>query len=367
MSTINEPLKFQFVRDMQRLADTIFGKDNYSIAESEDLNKQYNCLFEFENPHILRRKEQGLIAEYPVFNVQTCRRTLIRHMRAKCNIEYLSLESGDPDYNSYVKLICTKKGELWKLLLWANNQTKKSIPKPILDDHVYQSTIVSALRFLKYRKNLKRMNITTNKGILIYGEPGNGKTLITSYLKSIAENKGLIVSVMTEKKILSDRFYGDVIILDDFNIDSLSARNPVADMLLSRMDGPDKEGGKLYLVTTNELTNTDKILPPFLRPGRIDCVVELKRPSEKLRERYVLSWQLNLSKEASEEIISRTNGFSFAQLNHIQTEIAMTRMEGKPVELDNIFKTVSLKLGDNIKAVPQKAKVGFFYDDEEDQ
>lgn len=352
------PSKFIFIDAITELAKEKFGVDGYSIAETPDLPKRYNFLFEFSD---LTKK--GLIKTYPIAGCETLREVCIYH-RKDNDIEYLSLESGDDEYHSLVRLIAAPKGKLWKLLHFANNQNKKELIKPVLEESVYQATIVSTLRFLKHRKRLKKAGVTANKGILIHGEPGNGKTLITSYIKNMAENMGLVVGVITEKKIAEDRIYGDVIILDDFSIDSLSKRGPVADTLLSRMDGPDKNGGKVYLITTNEVTDSNKLLPPLLRPGRIDSIVHLKQPSKELRTRYINTWKIELSQEIKNEIVNRTVGFSFAQLNHIQTELTLMSLENKNLDIDEAFKITSLKLGDEIKpASAEKTKLGFFRDE----
>lgn len=175
---------------------------------------------------------------------------------------------------------------------------------------------------------------------------------------------GLTVNIVTEKKIREGHFYGDIVILDDFSIEPLTTRNDISDLLLSQMDGPSKEGGRVYIITTNEVNKSEKLLSALMRPGRIDSIVELKKPDENLRKKYIESWQVKLDDKTIERILEKTKDFSFAQLNYIQTEIVMMKIEGIPLDIDKVFSVTSGKLGDNVKPLGHSKRVGFFGDED---
>ena len=273
-------------------------------------------------------------------------------------IRYLSLSH----YNemiggAYFKVIATAKGDLARLLMKAKRRTK-CIEKPILTDSDYDKTIGAVLRFLKNRKKIKKLGVTSNKGILIHGEPGNGKTLITAYLRDYCQDKGYRVNIVNEKKILDFNLTGDILIMDDFSIEPLTKRNNITDILLSEMDGPNKEGGRVYLFTTNELTAKDEIEKALIRPGRIDTIVGLHKPTKDLQSKYIRSWKIQLSSDDIYKILDKTLGWSFAELNYLQTEIVTNFVESGSIKLVDSLKVCTDKLGDNIKP-KEKEKIGF--------
>jgi transitional endoplasmic reticulum ATPase len=157
---------------------------------------------------------------------------------------------------------------------------------------------------LKYLDIFKRADTNPPKGILLYGAPGTGKTLLA---KAVASQTGVnFISVKGPSLISkfigeSERAIRDVFktakqaaptILFFDEIDALVPKRGsvsgdtgvgerVISQFLTEMDGIEELKGVVVLAATNRL---DLIDPALLRTGRFDLLLELPKPDEKTRE-----------------------------------------------------------------------------------
>jgi len=139
------------------------------------------------------------------------------------------------------------------------------------------------------------------KGILMYGLPGTGKTLLAKAMANAANASFYSVSASD----ISSMWYGEseklmngvfdvaqksapsIVLFDE--IDSIAphraysheATKRVVSILLQRMDGMKELSKVTVMGTTNFIENVDTAL---LRPGRFDKVIEVPLPDEKARE-----------------------------------------------------------------------------------
>jgi transitional endoplasmic reticulum ATPase len=157
---------------------------------------------------------------------------------------------------------------------------------------------------LKYPDVFKKAGTTPPKGILMYGKPGTGKTLLA---KAVANESGVNFISIKGPQLIS-RYVGEsergvretfrkakqvaptILFLDE--IDSLVPRRGssstdahvterVISQFLSEMDGIEELKGVVVLAATNRL---DLVDPAILRSGRFDLLFELPSPDEKTRE-----------------------------------------------------------------------------------
>ena len=157
---------------------------------------------------------------------------------------------------------------------------------------------------LRYSDIFKQANTNPPKGILLYGSPGTGKTLLA---KAVASQTGVnFISVKGPSLISkfvgeSERAIRDVFktakqaaptILFFDEIDALVPKRGSAStdghvgervmaQFLAEMDGIEELKGVVVLAATNRL---DLIDPAILRSGRFDLLLELPKPDEKTRE-----------------------------------------------------------------------------------
>jgi transitional endoplasmic reticulum ATPase len=157
---------------------------------------------------------------------------------------------------------------------------------------------------LKYSDLFKKANPNPPKGILLYGKPGTGKTLLG---KAVANESGVNFISIKGPQLIS-KYVGEsergvreifkkakqaaptILFLDE--IDSLVPRRGssstdahvterVISQFLTEMDGIEELKGVVVLGATNRL---DLVDPALLRSGRFDLLLELPVPDEKTRE-----------------------------------------------------------------------------------
>ena len=156
---------------------------------------------------------------------------------------------------------------------------------------------------LKYSELFEKAKTKPPKGILLYGPPGSGKTLL---VKAVASQCGVNFISVKGPQLLS-KWIGEsekgvrevfkkarqaspcILLFDEIESlvpkrsieDSSGVSQRVVGQFLSEMDGLEELKGVVVIGTTNRL---DLVDPALLRAGRFDFLLELPKPDEKTRE-----------------------------------------------------------------------------------
>ena len=218
--------------------------------------------------------------------------------------------------------------------------------------------LVEIVDFLKRPEKFTKMGAKIPKGVLLYGKPGTGKTLIA---KAIAGEANVPFISMSSSEFI-EMFAGlgasrvrklfekarklspCIVFIDE--IDAIGARrtsnsgaetenNQTLNQLLVEMDGFSSEETIIVLAATNRPEMLDKAL---LRPGRFDRQITIPVPDLKGRleilkihsEDKRLSDNVNL-----ESIAEDTAGFTGAELANILNEAAIIATINKHEEIEN--------------------------------
>lgn len=185
---------------------------------------------------------------------------------------------------------------------------------------------------------LRRFGIALKRGVMLMGEPGNGKTLAARWLHSQALSLGLEWSTVSAEEYDVARSNGaarelfhlerpGIVLFDDFD-QALRNREQVgpgvdSSMFLSELDGIDVRSGVVYVFTSN--ARLDELDPAFRRPGRIDQIIHFPRPDADLRRRLIVErWPAEIVNQIPvEEIAQTTAGCSFAEVDEIKKLLVM--------------------------------------------
>ena len=218
--------------------------------------------------------------------------------------------------------------------------------------------LVEIVDFLKRPEKFTKMGAKIPKGVLLYGKPGTGKTLIAQAIAGEANVPfismsgsefiemfaGLGASRVRKLFEKARKLSPCIVFIDE--IDAIGARrtsnsgaetenNQTLNQLLVEMDGFSSEETIIVLAATNRPEMLDKAL---LRPGRFDRQITIPVPDLKGRleilkihsEDKRLSDNVNL-----ESIAEDTAGFTGAELANILNESAIIATINKHEEIEN--------------------------------
>lgn len=172
----------------------------------------------------------------------------------------------------------------------------------------------------------------SKRGILIHGEPGNGKTLLGKILAHTLDCHCFYITSQTfdtgAAKQLSMLFElarllkPSILFFEDIDLIVGKKREENAykgflGELLNQLDGPQRNEQMLVMATTNDITALDDALAN--RPGRFDVKIEFGNPNETNRS-ALLSRLITVKN--LDPYVELTNGLSCAQVNEVGHYIA---------------------------------------------
>ncbi len=216
--------------------------------------------------------------------------------------------------------------------------------------HDVKQKLVEAIEWpLKFPDKFERLGIKPPKGILLYGPPGCGKTLLAKavateaeanfvtikgpevYSKWVGESEKAIREVFRKARQASPC----IIFLDEIETivprkdmldDSSGVAHRVAAQLLSEMDGVEELRDVVVLGATNR---PDLMDPAVLRPGRFDRLIYVPPPDEAGRYETLKIYTRNmpLSEEVDlRKLAAMTEGYSGADLESLCREAALAAL-----------------------------------------
>ncbi len=213
--------------------------------------------------------------------------------------------------------------------------------------HEVKQRLIEAIQWpLEYPEKFERLGIKPPKGILLYGPPGCGKTLLAKAVATEAEANFITIKgpevyskwVGESEKAIREVFRKArqaapcVIFLDEIETivprkdildDSSGVTHRVASQLLAEMDGIEELRDVIVIGATNR---PDLMDPAILRPGRFDRLIYVPPPDEKSRLQIlkIYTQKMPLAEDVSlEKIASMTEGYSGADLESLCREAGM--------------------------------------------
>jgi SpoVK/Ycf46/Vps4 family AAA+-type ATPase len=181
-------------------------------------------------------------------------------------------------------------------------------------------------RFWTLEEDYKKLGLLHNRGILMYGPPGSGKTSIINQVVEMITKRGDIVLYSNDLSALREGLKAFrsvepkrklVVVLEDAD-DHLKYDEQT---FLHLLDGQDSTDGILYLASTNYI---ERFPERALRSGRFDKKVFVPQPPYEGR---LVFFQNKLKKHdmASdseiENLADETEGLSFGDLTELVTAV----------------------------------------------
>ena len=200
---------------------------------------------------------------------------------------------------------------------------------------------------IRYPELFERLGIEPPKGVLLFGSPGTGKTLLA---KAVAnESDAHFISISGPE--LVSKFVGEseeklreifkeanekapsIIFMDE--IDAIAPKREEAtneverrmvSQLLTLLDGMPSRGQVIVLAATNR---PDAVDPALRRPGRFDREIEIGIPDMPARKEILLIHTRNMpvAKDVNiDEFAAITHGYTGADLSALVKEAAMASL-----------------------------------------
>lgn len=171
--------------------------------------------------------------------------------------------------------------------------------------------------FFEQRSDWNRQH---QRSVLLYGPPGNGKTLAINHVahQVVEQHDGCVLMVRDSRfdwvseyrEVLSDR--NCVIVIEEITEYDKEAQVELLDFLDGQLSWP-----YTYVAAT---TNYPSELAENLgsRPGRLDTIKPVPNPEAEQRAKFL---KKRLNGTPNETLVEQTQGFSYAYLNELAVRI----------------------------------------------
>ena len=157
----------------------------------------------------------------------------------------------------------------------------------IIGHEAQKKELLSVIDWFNHSKELMAKGVSVPKGIILYGKPGNGKSL---FMKEIVKScscpvfvfqgttsnvvKGIYETFQKAKKAGHS-----IIVFDELDL-LIDREYRVVRALQENLDGVESNNDVLVLTATNFINYIPK---PLLRPGRLEKLIEIPSPDEEER------------------------------------------------------------------------------------
>jgi cell division protease FtsH len=191
--------------------------------------------------------------------------------------------------------------------------------EPILERNV--------VRFHQMRDRLKDLGLPLQRGVLLHGPPGTGKTYTCQYLYHRLKPVTMIVVAgkgLTQVKSicnLARMLHPAVVVLEDvdliFTSREVNLYSTGLGEMMDELDGFSRDDAVTFIFTTNAIDRLEQAIKD--RPGRISQCIYMGLPNAELRRRYLVRFlrDYNVADVDLDRVVELAEGGSQAFLQEV--------------------------------------------------
>ena len=192
--------------------------------------------------------------------------------------------------------------------------------------------ILNVIKWFKNSKELKAKGVSIPKGAILFGEPGNGKSLLIKEIIRCAdapvfvfkgEQTNIVEAVIETFKKASETGHA-IIVFDELDL-LIDRDRRVIRALQECLDGVESSEDVLVLAATNDL---DEIPAPLLRHGRLEKLIHIPYPKGEealeLLKKHFNEFNLQFPEDFDEEEVALSlNGITCAGVKAVVNDIVL--------------------------------------------
>lgn len=236
-------------------------------------------------------------------------------------------------------------------------------PAPLMPAGDAERLYANTIGFLRRGcKLLREHGVPQRRGVLLLGEPGNGKTMACRWIRAECARRGLTCHNVSAEEFSSSLCDGrahtlfqlsrpGVIFFDDFDSAlrdrETNGTSTERALFLNGLDGIDVHVGVAYVFTSN--ARLDEIDPAIRRPGRVDVILTFGPPSANLRHALITTrWHVDLQSQLPiERVVQQTEGMSFAEIEELKKLLVLQLIDLGRCDWEQAYKDFHAGRADN--------------------
>ena len=221
--------------------------------------------------------------------------------------------------------------------------------------------ILNVIKCFKNSKELKAKGVSIPKGAILFGEPGNGKSLLIKEIIRCAnapvfvfkgEQSNIVEAVIETFKKASETGHA-IIVFDELDL-LIDRDRRVTRALQECLDGVESSDDVLVLAATNDM---DEIPAPLLRHGRLEKLIHIPFPTGEealeLLKKHFQEFNLQFPEDFDEEETSLAlNGITCAGVKAVVNDLVL-RNGFENITTEMIDKSI-YNITERVKRAPEE-------------
>lgn len=229
--------------------------------------------------------------------------------------------------------LLSKEGTPSYELIYASKLKEGERPLSNVIGHENQKKeLLSVIDWFKHSKEFKDKGVSIPKGVILFGEPGNGKSLlIKEIIRCVeapvfvfqGEQTNVVKGVVETFKKARETGHA-IIVFDELDL-LINKERRVVRALQENLDGVESSDDILVLAATNYLGDIPR---PLLRHGRLEKLIKIPVPTGEealeLLKKHFTDFNLSFPNDFDdEEVALSLNGISCAGVKAVVNDIVL--------------------------------------------